>query len=94
MGEPLRVSGELKRCVQSKINIHVGLQEPLLTTVKRRKLAWFRHITCHDSLYKTILQGTSVEEMFDGQHQGVDIPAHVKTAHKGLLQKRLEEGLC
>ncbi|GFS18977.1 endonuclease-reverse transcriptase [Elysia marginata] len=36
----------------------VGPQEPLLATVKRRKLAWFGHVTRHDSLSKTILQGT------------------------------------
>ena len=35
-----------------------------------------------------------VEEMMDGQHQRVDIPAHARTAHKGLLLKRLEEDLC
>ena len=34
------------------------------------------------------------EEMLDGQHRRVDIPAHARTAHKGLLQKRLEEDLC
>ena len=28
------------------------------------------------------------EEMLDGQHQKVDIPAHVRSAHKGLLQKK------
>ena len=32
----------------------VGPQEPLLATVKRWKLAWFGHITRHDSLSKTI----------------------------------------
>ena len=31
--------------VQSKINCFVGLQEPLLATVKRWKLAWFGHVT-------------------------------------------------
>lgn len=36
----------------------VGPQEPLLATIKRRKLAWFGHHTRHDSLSKTILQGT------------------------------------
>ena len=36
----------------------------------------------------------SVEEMLDGQHQRVGIPAHARTAHKGLLLKRLEEDLC
>ena len=33
-------------------------QEPLLATVKRRKLTWFRHVMCHNSVSKTILQGT------------------------------------
>ena len=32
----------------------------------------------------------SAEEMVDGQHQRVDIPAHAIAANKGLLQKRLE----
>ena len=41
-----------------KINILVGPQELLKVTVKGWQLAWFRHITCHDSLSKTILQGT------------------------------------
>ena len=36
----------------------------------------------------------SAEEMLDGHHQRVDIPAHARTAHKVLLQKRLEEDLC
>ena len=33
----------------------------------------------------------SAEEMLNGQHQRVDIPAHARTACKGLLLKRLEE---
>ena len=45
--------------VRSKVNFPVGLQEPLLATVRRWKLAWFGHVTCHDSLSKTIPQGTS-----------------------------------
>ena len=36
----------------------------------------------------------SAEEMPDGQHQRVDISDHTRTAHKGLLRKRLEEDLC
>ena len=36
----------------------------------------------------------SAEEMLDGQHQRVDSPAYARPAHKGLLQKRLEEDLC
>ena len=34
------------------------------------------------------------EEMLNGQKQRMDISAHSRTAHKGLLQKRLEEDLC
>ena len=41
--------------VWSKINFLMDPQEPLLATVKRRKLAWFRHVTHHDSLSKTII---------------------------------------
>ena len=44
--------------VWNKVNFLVGPQEPLLATVKRWKLAWFGHVTCPDSLSKTILQGT------------------------------------
>ena len=52
--------------VRSKINFLVGPQEPLLAIVESQKLAWFEHVTCRDSLSKTILQGT-----FDGgQHCG------------------------
>ena len=43
--------------VQSKINSLVGPQESFLATVKRWKLEWFRHVTCHNSLPKTILLG-------------------------------------
>ena len=40
-------------------NFLVGPQEPLLPqSVKRWKLAWFRHVTRHNSLSKIILQGT------------------------------------
>ena len=43
--------------MQSKNDL-VGPQEPLPATVQRRKLAQFRHVTRHESLSKTILQGT------------------------------------
>ena len=43
--------------MQSENNF-VGPQEPLLATVKRRKLAWFGHVTRHDSLSKTIFEDT------------------------------------
>jgi len=44
--------------VRNQIHLLVGQQEPLLATVKRRKIAWFGHTTRHNSLSKTILQGT------------------------------------
>ena len=44
--------------VRSKIDFLVGPQESLLATVKRRKLAWFVHVTRLSTLCKPILQGT------------------------------------
>ena len=44
--------------VQSKINFFMGSQESFLATVKRRKLAWFWHVTRQDSQPQNILQGT------------------------------------
>ena len=43
--------------VKEKIVSLVGNYVPLLTIVKKRKLCWFGHITRHNSLAKTILQG-------------------------------------
>ena len=76
----------------------VGPRQPLLVTVKRRKLARFRHVLRHDSLSKTFLQDTlegrlawSAEEILDGQRQREDILVHARTDYNGLLQKRQEE---
>ena len=58
---PLRISHmehKTNDWMRGKINFHVGPQEPLLETVKRRKLACFGHVTRHDSLFKSNLQGT------------------------------------
>ena len=44
--------------VRRKINFLVAPQEPLPATIKRRKLVWFGHVTCHGSLSETILQAT------------------------------------
>ena len=73
-----------------------GSTGTLLATVKRRKLAWFRHVTCHDSLSKTILQGP----LEVGQRRGLRKKCwmdnikewtpprpHAGTAYRGLLQK-------
>ena len=52
--------------MQSKINFLVGPLEPLLATVKRQKFAGLGHVKRHDSLSKTILQGT----LEDGRRRG------------------------
>ena len=44
--------------VHAQVTSRAGPQEPLLATIKRRKLTWFGHVTRHNSLPKTILQGT------------------------------------
>ena len=44
--------------VLAKVAELAGPQEPLLATVKRRKLTWFGHVTRHNNLPKTVLQGT------------------------------------
>ena len=44
--------------VRSQITSLAGPQEPLLASVKMRKLSWFGHVTRHNSLPKTVLQGT------------------------------------
>jgi hypothetical protein len=44
--------------VRDNINMYAGNQEQLLSVIKRRKLAWHGHVTRHDFLSKTILQGT------------------------------------
>ena len=78
-----------------------GLQEPLVSTVKR----WHLHgsgmshaMPASQNRPSGNLGGWatswSVEEMLDGQRQRVDISAHARTAHNGLLQKRLDEDLC
>ena len=53
--------------VRIKVNLIVGSQKPLLATVKRRKLAWFRHVTRLNSLSKTILQRTLEDGRCHGQ---------------------------
>ena len=53
----LQLTGQTRR-VRSENKFLVGPQEPLLATVRRRKLAWFERITRSDSLSKTIPQVT------------------------------------
>ena len=44
--------------VKARIGNALGPYEDLLTTVKRRKLKWYGHVTQSSRLTKTILQGT------------------------------------
>ena len=105
MTKLLRIScleHETNDWVWSKINFLVGPQEPLLATVKRRKLAGFGRVTRHDSLSRSILQDT----LEGGRRRGrqrkrwmVNIKEWTslqitRTTHNGLLQKGLEEDLC
>jgi hypothetical protein len=44
--------------VRDKAIKYAGNVEHLLKVVKRCKLVWFGHVNRHDTLSKTILQGT------------------------------------
>ena len=44
--------------VRAKIQQAIGPHEDLLSTVKRRKLQWYGHVSRSSGLAKTILQGT------------------------------------
>ena len=85
--------------VRSKINFPVGLHEPLLGNCQETETCtvWACH-TPRQPLYtypSGHLGGRATpwqaEEMLNGQHQRVDIPACSRIAHKGFLQQRQEE---
>ena len=44
--------------VKARIGNAIGPYEGLLTSVKRRKLKWYGHVTRSSGLAKTVLQGT------------------------------------
>jgi sorting nexin-29 len=44
--------------VKKRIRQAIGPYEELITTIKRRKLKWFGHVTRGEGLTKTVLQGT------------------------------------
>ena len=57
----LRISWKdhkMNKFVWDQVTRLAGPQEPLLAVVKRRKLSWFGHVTRHNTLPKTVLQGT------------------------------------
>ena len=44
--------------VRNRVKQHIGPCEDLLTTVKKRKLKWYGHVSRSTGLAKTIMQGT------------------------------------
>merc|ERR1712121_379458 len=44
--------------IRDKILQAIGPYEGLLTTVRKRKLKWFGHVTRGEGLAKTVIQGT------------------------------------
>ena len=44
--------------IHNQVAVLAGPQESLLAVVMRRKLAWFGHVTLHNTLSKTVLQET------------------------------------
>ena len=44
--------------VWQHVSILAGRHELLLSTVKRRKLSWFRHVCYHDTLPKILVHGS------------------------------------
>ena len=44
--------------VKRRIILEIGQYEELLSTVKKRKLKWYGHVTRASGLSKTIMQGT------------------------------------
>ena len=55
--------------VRAKIQQPIGPHEDLLTTVKRRKLHWYGHVSRSSGLAKTIFQGTVKGGRRQGRHR-------------------------
>ena len=55
--------------VRVKIQQAIGPHEDLLTTVKRRKLQWYGHVSRSSGLAETILQGTVKGGRRQGRHR-------------------------
>ena len=50
-----------KDAIRDRIRQAIGPYDDILTTVKKRKLKWFGHVSRSSGLAKTILQGTRQE---------------------------------
>ena len=55
--------------VRAKFQQAIGPHEDLLTTVKRRRLQWYGHVSRSSGLAKTILQGTVKGERRQGRQR-------------------------
>ena len=61
--------GESDEEVKARIGNAIGPNEDLLTSVKRRKLKRYGHVTRSSGLAKTILQGTAQGGRRRGRHR-------------------------
>ena len=85
--------------VVAKIQQAIGPHEDLLTTVKRRKLQWYGHVSCSSRLAKTILQGHSergkktrqTDQEMGRQHQGMDRLGVCQVLGGSGEQRKMEE---
>ena len=96
--------------VRAKIQQAIGPHEDLLTTVKRRKLQWYGHVSRSTGLTQTILQGTvkagrrqgrqrkrwedNTEQEVGRQHQGMDRPGVRQVSEGGGEQRKMEQTGC
>ena len=83
-------------CYQKAIRPHEDL-----TTVKRRKLQWYGHVSRSLGLAKTILQGTvkggrkqGREEEVGKQHHGMDRPRVCQVPEGSGEQGKMDETGC
>ena len=85
----------------SKNTAPSSLPPPASSPPPRR--AWFGHVTSHDSLPKTILQGALEGRRHRDRQRKVwmenikewtSLYQHARTAYDGLPRKRLEKDLC
>ena len=85
--------------VCGKIQQAIGRHQNLLTTVKRRKLKWYGHVSCSSGLAKIILEGTvkggrrqrQPEKEVGRQHQGMDRPEVHQVPEGSGEQRKMEE---
>ena len=88
--------------VMQAITEAAGPQEPLLATVKRRKLQWFGHTTIHNTLAKEILQGAvkggrkrgRLQKNVRGQHSRVDGSRATGVMRCCSQPSQMEKDLC